>query len=61
MTNRVLPERPSFLPVAVKIAFSAAHAMEVRALRSKGLSLPVIAAKTGLSYGSVHRLVSTPK
>lgn len=42
-------------------ASAAAHAVEVRALRSKGLSLPMIAAKTGLSYGSVHRLVSAPK
>ena len=32
--------------------------MEVRALRSKGLSLPAIVARTGLSYGSVHRLVT---
>jgi putative DNA-invertase from lambdoid prophage Rac len=38
------------------------RAVEVRALRSQGLSLPAIVAKTGLSYGSVHRLASaTPK
>jgi putative DNA-invertase from lambdoid prophage Rac len=34
------------------------HAIEVRALRSQGLSLPVIAEKTGLGYGTVHRLVA---
>jgi putative DNA-invertase from lambdoid prophage Rac len=42
-------------------ATAAARSIEVRALRSKGLSLPAIVAKTGLSYGSVHRLVSAPK
>jgi putative DNA-invertase from lambdoid prophage Rac len=39
-------------------AIAAGRSVEVRALRSKGLSLPAIAAKTGLSYGSVHRLVA---
>jgi len=34
------------------------RAVEVRALRAQGLSLPAIVAKTGLSYGSVHRLAS---
>ncbi len=42
-------------------AFAAERSVEVRALRAKGLSLPAIVAKTGLSYGSVHRLVSAPK
>ncbi len=42
-------------------AFAAERSVEVRALRSKGLSLPAIVAKTGLSYGSVHRLVSATK
>jgi putative DNA-invertase from lambdoid prophage Rac len=32
--------------------------VEVRALRTQGLSLTAIAAKTGLGYGSVHRLVA---
>ena len=32
------------------------RSVEVRALRSQGLSLPAIVAKTGLSYGSVHRI-----
>lgn len=36
----------------------AERAIEVRALRSQGLSLPAIAKRTGLSYGSVHRLAS---
>lgn len=39
-------------------ATAAARSIEVRALRHQGLSLPAIVAKTGLSYGSVHRLVS---
>jgi putative DNA-invertase from lambdoid prophage Rac len=39
-------------------ATAAGRAVEVRALRSRGLSLPAIVAKTGLSYGSVHRLAS---
>lgn len=34
------------------------HRVEVRALRAQGLSLPAIAEKTGLGYGSVHRLVA---
>jgi putative DNA-invertase from lambdoid prophage Rac len=42
-------------------ATAAARSMEVRALRSKGLSLPAIVGKTGLSYGSVHRLVNAAK
>jgi putative DNA-invertase from lambdoid prophage Rac len=37
---------------------SAAHAVEVRALRLKGLSLPEIAKKVGLGYGSVQRLLA---
>lgn len=37
-------------------AVAADRAIEVRALRSQGLSLPAIMKKTGLSYGSVHRL-----
>jgi len=37
---------------------AAERAIEVRALRSQGLSLPAIAKRTGLSYGSVHRLAS---
>jgi DNA invertase Pin-like site-specific DNA recombinase len=37
------------------------RAVEVRALRLKGLSLPAIAAKTGLGYGTVQRLVSGPE
>jgi putative DNA-invertase from lambdoid prophage Rac len=37
-------------------ATAASRAVEIRALRSQGLSLPAIVAKTGLSYGSVHRL-----
>jgi len=37
---------------------SAERAVEVRALRHQGLSLPAIAEKTGLSYGSVQRLVA---
>lgn len=39
-------------------AIAAERAIEVRALRTKGLSLPAIVKKTGLSYGSVHRLAS---
>ena len=39
-------------------ATAAGRSVEVRALRARGLSLPAIAAKTGLSYGSVHRLVT---
>jgi putative DNA-invertase from lambdoid prophage Rac len=39
-------------------ATAAGRSVEVRALRHQGLSLPAIVAKTGLSYGSVHRLVS---
>lgn len=39
-------------------ATAAGRSVEVRALRSQGLSLPAIVAKTGLSYGSVHRLVN---
>jgi putative DNA-invertase from lambdoid prophage Rac len=34
------------------------RSIEVRALRHQGLTLPQIAAKTGLSYGSVQRLVA---
>jgi putative DNA-invertase from lambdoid prophage Rac len=40
---------------------SAAHAVEVRALRLKGLSLPEIAKKVGLGYGSVQRLLAGAK
>jgi putative DNA-invertase from lambdoid prophage Rac len=40
---------------------AAARAVEVRALRHQGLSLPEIAKRTGLSYGSVQRLVSSSK
>lgn len=36
------------------------RALEVRALRHEGMSLPEIVKTTGLSYGSVHRLVSKP-
>lgn len=32
--------------------------VEVRALRSRGLTLPQIVAETGLSYGSVQRLLA---
>jgi len=39
-------------------AVTPARAIEVRALRSQGLSLPAIVKRTGLSYGSVHRLAS---
>jgi DNA invertase Pin-like site-specific DNA recombinase len=39
-------------------SIAAARSVEVRALRSQGLSLPAIVDKTGLSYGSVHRLVN---
>jgi len=39
-------------------ATAAAHKVEVRSLRSQGLSLPAIMKKTGLSYGSVHRLAT---
>jgi putative DNA-invertase from lambdoid prophage Rac len=42
-------------------SIACARSIEVRALRSQGLSLPAIVAKTGLSYGSVHRLVSAAK
>jgi DNA invertase Pin-like site-specific DNA recombinase len=34
------------------------HAVQVRALRSQGLSLPAIAEKVGLGYGTVHRLTT---
>lgn len=37
------------------------RAVEVRALRSPGLSLPAIAERTGLGYGPVHRLVSAAR
>jgi DNA invertase Pin-like site-specific DNA recombinase len=37
-------------------ATAAQRAVEVRALRARGLSLPAIVERTGLSYGSVHRL-----
>jgi putative DNA-invertase from lambdoid prophage Rac len=40
---------------------AAARAVEVRALRHRGLSLPEIAKRTGLSYGSVQRLVASSK
>jgi putative DNA-invertase from lambdoid prophage Rac len=40
-------------------AITAERSVEVRALRSQGLSLPAIVRKTGLSYGSVHRLASS--
>jgi len=39
-------------------ATAAGRAVEVRALRAQGLSLPAIMRKTGLGYGSVHRLAS---
>lgn len=39
-------------------AKAAARATEVRALRSQGLSLPAIAERVGLSYGSVQRIVA---
>ncbi len=39
-------------------ATAASRSVEVRALRHQGLSLPAIVAKTGLSYGSVHRIVT---
>jgi len=39
-------------------AIAAERSIEVRALRTQGLSLPAIVKKTGLSYGSVHRLAS---
>jgi putative DNA-invertase from lambdoid prophage Rac len=39
-------------------AIAAKRSVEVRALRSQGLTLPQIVEKTGLSYGSVHRLVN---
>jgi putative DNA-invertase from lambdoid prophage Rac len=42
-------------------ATAAARSVEVRALRHQGLSLPAIVDKTGLSYGSVHRLVSAAR
>lgn len=35
-----------------------AKRVEVRSLRREGLSIPQIVAKTKLSYGSVHRIVS---
>jgi putative DNA-invertase from lambdoid prophage Rac len=38
-------------------SLAARRTVEVRALRAKGLTLPQIAAKTGLGYGSVQRLV----
>jgi putative DNA-invertase from lambdoid prophage Rac len=37
---------------------AAARAVEVHALRHQGLSLPEIAKKTGLGYGSVQRLLT---
>lgn len=39
-------------------ALAAARAVEVRALRHQDLSLPDIAKRTGLSYGSVQRLLA---
>jgi putative DNA-invertase from lambdoid prophage Rac len=39
-------------------ALAAGRAVEVRALRLKGLSLHAIAAKVGLSYGAVQRLLA---
>lgn len=39
-------------------AVTTGRAVEVRALRAQGMSLPAIAAKTGLSYGSVQRLAT---
>jgi putative DNA-invertase from lambdoid prophage Rac len=39
-------------------AVAPGRAVEVRALRLKGLSLPEIAKRTGLSYGSVQRLLA---
>jgi putative DNA-invertase from lambdoid prophage Rac len=38
-------------------AVARARGVEVRALRHQGLSLPQIAARTGISYGSVQRLL----
>jgi putative DNA-invertase from lambdoid prophage Rac len=42
-------------------ATAAARSVEVRALRNQGVSLTEIATKTGLSYGSVHRLVNAAR
>lgn len=42
-------------------AKAAEHAIEVRALRSKGLSLPAIAKRVGLGYGTVHRLAGAAR
>jgi len=39
-------------------ATAGARAVEIRSLRSQGLSLPAIAKKVGLSYGSVQRIVA---
>jgi DNA invertase Pin-like site-specific DNA recombinase len=39
---------------------AASRSVEVRALRTAGRSLAEIAAETGLSYGSVQRLLASP-
>jgi DNA invertase Pin-like site-specific DNA recombinase len=41
-------------------AIAASRSVEVRALRHQKFSLKKIAAKTGLSYGSVQRLLAEP-
>jgi putative DNA-invertase from lambdoid prophage Rac len=50
----------SGLPIG-RPAVAAPRAVEVRALRLKGLSLHEIKAKVGLSYGSVQRLLAPRK